>query len=302
MMNFGMPKTVIRQLICEMGDIMAKKKSITRISNKKRGRPKIRFSIWGLLLIFLLSFLAVFVLYMVAANFNDDFFSESFENIVVEEKNDKTSSGKSGEGAGDDSQESSAAITNPISQSEAKSASYFSDCCLVTDTTLIDMAKYTDLKDIISSTELNAVSCNTVTIESSYGVKTAYETLQIKKPSKVYIMLGSDISSSSVDEMISSYTNFVKNLRGYLVDADIYIMQLPPVSDDDPNVSNASVNEFNTKLLTIANTNNVYCIDTNTALKGIDGKISEDFRDPQTGLLTASAYKTIADYILCHTV
>lgn len=301
-MNFGMPKTVIRQLICEMGDIMAKKKSITRISDKKRGRPKIRFSIWGLLLIFFFSFFTVFALYMVAANFNDDFFSESIENIVIEEKNERDSSGKDGEGSGDDANGSSAAITNPISQSEAKGATYFNDCCLVTDATLIDMAKYTDFKDVISSTELSAVGCNTVTIESSYGVKTAYETLQIKKPSKVYIMLGSDISESAMDEMISSYTTFVKNLRGYLVDADIYIMQLPPVSDDDPNVSNASVNEFNTKLLTIANTNNVYCIDTNTALKGIDGKISEGFRDPQTGLLTASAYKTIADYILCHTV
>ena len=65
---------------------MAKNKSIRRISNKKRGRPKVRFSIWGLLLIFVLSFATCFILYMVAANYNDDFFSEEFDKIVVEEK------------------------------------------------------------------------------------------------------------------------------------------------------------------------------------------------------------------------
>ena len=53
---------------------------------------------------------------------------------------------------------------------------------------------------------------------------------------------------------------------------------------------------------TIANTNNVYCIDTNTALKGVDGKISKEFIDTETGALTEKAYKTIADYVLCHTV
>ena len=116
-------------------------------------------------------------------------------------------------------------------------------------------------------------------------------------------MLGSDIGTSKMEDMISSYTEFVKNLRGYLTEADIYIMQLPPVRDDaNATIGNGLINEFNTKLLTIANMNNVYCIDTNTALKGVDGALSDEYRDPSTGALTESAYKAIADYILCHTV
>ena len=282
---------------------MAKNKSIRRISNKKRGRPKVRFSIWGLLLIVVLSFATCFILYMVAANYNDDFFSEEFDKIVVEEKNGKTSADSSNNSeAPDASNNNMSSVTNPISQSEAKDASYLSGCCLVTDSTLQDMGKYSELKDVISSPELNAVGCNTVTMESSYGVKTAYEIIQTKKPETVYFMLGSDIGTASVDDMISSYTELIKNTRGYLPDSDIYIMQLPPVRDDDPVITNGTVNEFNTKLLTLANTNNVYCIDTNTALKGVDGKLAEGFRDPETGALTESAYKTIADYILCHTV
>ena len=84
-----MPFTVIRQLFYESGENMAKKKSITRISDKKRGRPKVRFSIWGLILIFMLSFIGCFVIYMVAANINKDFWSEEFDKVVVEEHSDK---------------------------------------------------------------------------------------------------------------------------------------------------------------------------------------------------------------------
>ena len=282
---------------------MTKNKSIRRISNKKRGRPKVRFSIWGLLLIFVLSFTTCFILYMVAANYKDDFFSEEFDNVVIEEKSGKSSSEKNKNDEAEKSvQDGSLAATNPISQSDAKDASYLEGCCMITDTTLQDMAKYTGLKDIISSPDLGASNCTSATIESSYGVKTVYEIAQIKKPETVYIMLGNDIGTAKVDDMISSYTELIKNLRGYLPNSDIYIMQYPPVRDDDPSVSNSNVNEFNTKLLTIANTNNVYCIDTNTALKGVDGNLSDEFRDLETGVLTESAYKTIADYILCHTV
>lgn len=283
---------------------MAKKKSITRISDKKRGRPKVRFSFWGLIAIFLLSFATCFILYMVAANFNENFFSDEFENVVVKDKNASESIADNSEDISEQSQNgqlNTSSVTNPIAQSQAKDESYLGSCCLVTDSTLIDMGKYTGLSDIISSSDLGAANCNTLTIETSYGTKTAYEILQTKKPETVYIMLGSDIAASSVDQMIASYTEFVKNVRGYLTDADIYIMQLPPVSEDSP-ADNGAVNEFNTKLLTIANTNNVYCIDINTALKGVDGNISKEFVDPDTGALNEKAYKTIAEYVLCHTV
>ena len=246
---------------------------------------------------------------MAAANFNENFFSEEFGNDKDEEKNDNSPSDSApvdnnvSESEEDADTNATDKITNPIAQSEAKSADYLSSCCLVTASTLIDMAKYTDLKDVIGSSELNAAGCNTIAIESSYGTKSAYEVLQTKKPEIIYIMLGSDIGTSKMEDMISSYTEFVKNLRGYLTDADIYIMQLPPVHDDaNATINNSIINEFNTKLLTIANMNNVYCIDTNTALKGVDGALSDEYRDSATGELTESAYKAIADYILCHTV
>ena len=282
---------------------MAKKKSITRISDKKRGRPKVRFSFWGLIVIFALSFATCFILYMTAANLNESFFNDEFENVVVEDKNPNETDMHISDTAPDSDQntQQNGSSTNPIAQSQPKDASYLSSCCLVTDNTLIDMGKYTSLTDIIGSGELGAANCNTYTMESSYGTKTAYEILQTKKPEIVYIMLGDDISTSSVDDMISNYSEFVKNVRGYLTDADIYIMQLPPAGEGST-IDNGVINEFNTKLLTLANTSNVYCIDTNTALKGVDGNIPKEYINSETGALTDKAYKIIADYMLCHTV
>ena len=286
---------------------MAKKKSITRISNKKRGRPKVRFSIWGLILIFMLSFGGCFAIYMIAANFNDNFLEEEFGKPLDEVKDNN--------GAADadetqkktdiknDADDGNARITNPIAKSEPKDSSYLGSCCLVTDQSMLDMGKYTDMKDIIGSAELSAAGCTTAVVDTLYGNNTVYEILKAKKPSCIYIMLGSDIGTSSVDSMIKSYSELVKNLKGYLQSTDIYIMQLPPVSDvEGAAVNNALINEYNTKLLNIADTNGVYCIDTNTALKGVDGTLTEGCRDSLTGLLTESAYKIIADYILCHTV
>lgn len=282
---------------------MAKKKIITRISNKKRGRPKVRFSIWGLILIFMLSFGGCFAIYMIAANFNDNFLEDEFYKPLTEPKNITDTADGNVNDKKSDSTQSGGQITNPIAKSEPKESSYLANCCLVTDSTLLDMGKYTDLKDIIGSSELSAAGCTTTVIESVYGNNTVYEILKAKKPSCVYIMLGSDIGASSVDSMIKSYTELIKNLRGYLTNTDIYIMQLPPVREvEGAAVNNSIINEFNTKLLSVANANNVYCIDTNTALKGVDGTISDGYRDNSTGSLTESAYKIIADYILCHAV
>lgn len=287
----------------ESGENMAKKKSITRISDKKRGRPKLRFSIWGLIFIFMLSFLGCFIIYMVAANMNQNFWDEEFDKVVVEESSDKAPDESiAAESSENQDEKPQNKLANPIQQSQAKDKSYLDSCCLVTDSSLLGIDKYTDLKDVIGNDTLNAASCNTVTIDTSYGNKTAYEILQAKKPENIYIMLGSDIGTSEVDDMVSNYTEFVKNVRGYLTSADIYILQLPPVLESNEKVNNSLINEYNTKLLTIANMTGVYCLDTNTALKSVDGTISEEYINSETGALTEKAFKKITEYILCHTV
>lgn len=295
---------------------MEKNHTIQRISNKKRGRPKVRFNFMMLIIIPLLTFLTCFILYMVSANINGDFLDEdessSADTIVTTEA--VTDSEGNTLAASDNTNSSEAADTTvqnisqdgsiayPLPQSEAADASYFENCCLITDSILLSMPKYSDFEDVIGNSALTAKSCNETTIASAYGNITAYQTMQLKKPMNLYIMLGSDIGTSTVDEMISSYTTLVTSLHNYLSETHIYLMQIPPAPAENPTITPEIVDQYNTRIMDMAKSLGVYCLDTNTALRSSDGTIADDFWSYDDSALTEEGYKTIAGYILTHTV
>ncbi len=284
---------------------MAKKRTVRHISSKKRSRPKVKFNFGMLIVIFILSFALCFGLYMIAANTQDDFLKDekTKKSVVQEQPDGNTENNPETEIPEVATQSAPAAQVNPIPQSEAVDASYFDNCCLVTDSTLIAMGDYTSLDDIIGSTELNAAGCLDTQVVSDYGTIKVYEIIQFKKPHILYLMLGSDIGTSSVDDMISSYSALVDDLHDYLPDMRIYIMQLPPVIYDTENVTNDLINQYNSKLLDIAKKTGVYCIDTNTALKATaEGRLADEYWNSETGTLSEAAYKKISDYIRTHTV
>ncbi|MBR3760030.1 MAG: SGNH/GDSL hydrolase family protein [Ruminococcus sp.] len=284
---------------------MAKKRTVRHISSKKRSRPKVKFNFGMLIVIFILSFALCFGLYMIAANTQDDFLKDekTKKSVVQEQPDGNTENNPETEIPEVATQSAPAAQVNPIPQSEAVDATYFDSCCLVTDSTLLAMGDYTSLNDIIGSTELNAAGCLNTQVVSDYGTIKVYEIIQFKKPHILYLMLGSDIGTSSVDDMISSYSALVDDLHDYLPDMRIYIMQLPPVIYDTETVTNDLINQYNSKLLDIAKKTGVYCIDTNTALKATaEGRLADEYWNSETGTLSEAAYKKISDYIRTHTV
>lgn len=286
---------------------MAKKRTVQHISSKKRSRPKVKFNFGVLVVIFILSFASCFGLYMFAANTSDDFLTDETKNKTVVQKQPEAD--VSGDQAAGDNiipgGETPAPVTvvNPVPQSEAVDASYFDSCCLVTDSTLLKMGDHTSFDDVIGSVELNAAGCRNVQVDSDYGTIKIYEIIQFKKPAIMYIMLGSDIGTSSVDDMISSYTSLVNDLHDYLPDMKIYVMQLPPVIYDTETVTNDLINQYNSRILDMAKSAGVYCIDTNTALKSTaEGRLADEYWDSEAGSLSEAAYKKISDYIRTHTV
>lgn len=276
---------------------MANKRSVHRSSAKKRGGPRIRFNIWILVAIFALSFATTFVIYMIAANIDDDFF-EDRKNVIL-----KQESGISEEAGTSQNEESvtqvQQIVKNPIPESEAADASYFKECCLVTDSTLLGMSD-TRMTDILGSEELNAASVSSVKLSSSYGTETVYEILRTKKPKNVYIMLGSDLGTSSPDDMISAYTTLVSNLRNAIPETRVFVMQLPPVYGDME--KNIQINEYNTQLLVMSESLGVFCLDTNTEFKDNEGNLNASFYDAAAGTQNKDFYIKMEEYILKHTV
>ncbi len=287
---------------------MAKKRTVQHISSKKRSRPKVKFNFGVFLVIFILSFASCFGLYMAAANLQDDFLDDKSNNkIVVQEQpggdtSNETPTANASVPEGETSAPAPGSVVNPVPQSEAVDISYFDSCCLVTDSTLLAMGEHTSFDDVIGSSELSASGCRDVQVDSEYGTIKVYEIMQFKKPSVLYLMLGSDIGVVSVDDMISSYTSLVNDLHGYLPDMKIYIMQLPPVIYDTETVTNDLINQYNDRLLDVAKSTGVYCIDTNTALKATaEGRLADEYWDSENAALSKAAYEKISDYIRTHT-
>lgn len=288
---------------------MEKKRSVQRNTGRKRGKPRMRFNFWILVLIFILSFLACFLLYMIAANLNKDFFEDEFNATISELQNptepateapEKTSGSDSR--ATDEKESSKDTVTNPIPQSDPAGENYFDRCTLLTDASLLDMKKYGGIKDVIGNKEISASTCGSASIDSSYGTLDILETMKLKKPSVLYIMLGSDIGTSSVDDMVSAYKALVAGIHKELPETDIYIMELPPVKTETETVTNDLINKYNSKLLGIADDEGVYCIDTNIALKDSKGSLSDEYCSDKDEALNEKAYETVCSYILSHTV
>lgn len=284
---------------------MEKNRNIQRKSNRKRKKPKVRFNFWVMFIIFVLSFAACFILYMLAANLNDDFFKDEFNNTVADTQNvdeNIPQTINTNNTSSDSAENSDSSITNPVPQSPVIDESYLDSACMITDSTLIQMGNKGKFNstNVFGSTELNAANCITTKIDSSFGNASVYDIIKDKKPNVLYIMLGSDLGTSEIDSMISSYKMLVNNLHSALPDMKIYVMQIPPVIYDTEILTNDMINDYNNKLLAMCNTTGIYCIDTNTALKAENGMLSEEYWSYETLTISAIGYEKICEYILTH--
>ena len=269
---------------------MEKKRTIQRKSAKKRSRPKVRFNIGVVLLIFFLSIIGCFALYMISANINGDFLdNEENTTIITDEQSSETST------QADNAQKTQGSgISYPLSPSSPKDASYFTECCLVTDSTLLAMASDKDFMEIIGNEQLNAAGCADAVLS---GSTTVCDSIKGRNPKNLYIMLGSDIGTSSGKDMIDGVSGLVNSVRTACPDTKIYILQIPPTATETAFVTNKLIDSYNQQLLSMAETLGVYCVDTNIILKSVEGALSPEFSS-ENGGLSDKGYAAIKERIL----
>lgn len=280
---------------------MEKNRTVQHRKGKKKGRPKVRFRFGTLLMIFILSFVACFVLYMSAANLNENFLNDEFGSSTAEPVSEEPSAASDKPSDDVVTENNSSGTVNPVPQSEKLESSYFDNCCLITDSALAGISSGFSEGSIFGGNDINTSNVMSVKLESSFGSLSAYDIVKQKKPQTLYIMLGSDLSTSSADEMIVSYKSLVSAFRSSLPDMEIYVMQYPPVLYDTDTLTNEIINNYNNKLLMMCNDLGVYCVDTNTALKSEDGKLNEEYWSYETLTFSEQGYDKIIEYILTHT-
>lgn len=281
---------------------METNRTVKRGKGKKKGHPKVRFRFGTLLMIFILSFAACFVLYMLSANLNDNFLNDEFGISTVESfpKESSLNSDKPSDAA--DNENKIEKAVNPIPQSEKLDISYFDNCCLITDSTLAGINSGFGEGSVFGGNDINISNIMSVKMPSSFGSLSAYDIVKQKKPETLYIMLGSELGAVPVDDMIVSYTSLVNAFKSSLPDMEIYVMQYPPVLYDSDTLTNETINDYNNKLLMMCNNLEIYCIDTNTALKSEDGKLNEEYWSYESLTLSKRGFDKIIQYILTHTV
>lgn len=286
---------------------MEKKKTVHR--KKKKMKPKLTFKFSVVIAIFLLSLSVCFLIFMFKANTDDKFLDKiigTSDESVTYEKSDNTNADEKETNMS--SKETSdltvkTSITNPVPQSETADDTYFVDCCLITDATLTGMKGKGFSEDAVyGSDDMNVGNATIVKIESSFGTLSPYEIVKQKKPATVYLMFGKELETADVETIIASYTTLVNSLKSAVPEIKICVMQYPPVLYDSDTLTNEMVNDYNNRLLTMCNSLEVYCIDTNTALKSESGKLDESYWSYETLTLSDKGYDKVREYILTHTV
>ena len=274
---------------------------------KRKRRPAVKFRFSMLVFIFTITLGVFFAMHIIEANINDEEFIRNLyghDNSSV--KNSDINS------SGDTNSSNTSRLINPVPQStDVKGAEYWAECALVGDSTMLKIAN-TDTKNIsknnvFSASNVNIGNINDVKINQGSGNNTIVNLLQASNLKNIYIMLGNDgIETLSIEQMIESYTTFIRNLKKAMPNAKIYIMSIPPVTEEREkmqtnSVSNLKIDQYNSELLRLANSESVYFIDVNTTLKGNNGKLPNAFAENDNINLKASTYKVIHDYILTHT-
>ena len=133
--------------------------------------------------------------------------------------------------------------------------------------------------------------------------------LEEVRPANIYILLGTNgVAWYNNDSMIEQYGAFVDDIKTKLPDSKIYIISLTPVGTMKENIDtvengkvlNSEIDQFNARLLDLANQKNVYYVDVNSELKDASGKLPDDVtRDGMH--FTLDVYKKFVNYILTHT-
>lgn len=273
---------------------------------KKKLKPKVRFKFGVVVMIFIFSLAVCFLIFMFKANTDDTFLQIEFGSSITETPDDSNKDSEQDTIDKKNEPSTTAAvskITNPVPQSETADDSYFSGCSLMTDGTLVGMKGIGFADDsVFGGDNINVGDAMTAKIESSFGALSPYEIIKQKKPSTLYLMFGKELGTSSVDAIITSYTNLISSIKSAVPDVKIYVMQYPPVLYDSDTLTNEMVNDYNNRLLIMCDSLGVYCIDTNTALKSESGKLNESYWSYETLTLSTEGYNKVKEYILTHVI
>lgn len=199
--------------------------------------------------------------------------------------------------------------SSPVPQSDPVDDSYFNDAVFLGDSRTEGFALFSGLTNMTTyaSRGLNVSSVFTdATIDLNGTMVTAIDALKSTSFGKLYIMFGlNEAGWPSTDYFIEEYGRIIDEVRAANPDAVIYIQSILPVtksfSDSSDIFNKAKIDEFNSRLMMLAQDKQVYYVNCAEAVADSEGYLPEGSATDgiHFGVPQAQAW---LEYLKSHTV
>jgi len=199
----------------------------------------------------------------------------------------------------------------PVPQSERVLSTYFDDAVFIGDSITTGISLY----DVMSNTTVwastGASLTNILTREIAtvpgVGDLTVLSALDAVQPAKIYILLGANSLAANLDDVIAVYSSTLDQIIAHAPNAVIYVQSAFPINEAlysvkyNNIVTNAIIDDFNSRLLALCGQKGVNFLDVNSYFRDETGGLSAE--DTSDGLHIHSAlYLDWFDYLKTHSV
>ncbi len=320
--------------LTEKKPVRRSKRSV-RKQQKRRG-PVMRFKFGRLVLLWVLSLIICFGAYLYKVNFHPDpeKAADSESSAVVEESSlaeeSSASEPLSDESSLPDSltdvslaeseEDSVAAPTgpkkiNPVPGTVVSSytAEYLDKCAFIGEKNIYYLGLAGLLKapyGYYASETLTLQNYQRETVNLKDGSRPEGTDIRVLSAIRsascpIYLMFGTEsLSTQGADETAEQFRIFMNDVRAAAPEAEVFVMSIPPVTaaaeKGEKPIKNSVIDDYNSRLLEICNTENVYFVDTNTALKDNHGKLDPHYAMEDGIHLTTEAGQILLNYVLSH--
>ncbi len=247
---------------------MAQKKRKSGKIEARQLRPAVRFKFGVFLGIIAVTFLFCFVLYMISAVSQEDYWEKEIMPAMATktEEEDNTVTKKT-----------KADVTNPVPSSERADESRIQNCAFIGDVTT-----FSNYYPISSTMEFT----DDVTEMSDSRMRSIGRSLKDVQAIYIWYQCPDDLQKSA-----EAYLRLVNNLLEQAEGVPVYVLTAFPSTDAN---ANQKIDTWNAALFALADEKGLHYVDVSTTLKANDGTLSENYQDEEV------LYQTVCELILTH--
>ena len=246
---------------------MAKKKKKHGKIESKKAKPFLQFKLGVLLILIILSFLAVFALYMLNATSQEDYWEKE---ILSSLENNSSRNEKS-------TSKNKVSVTNPVPASDRADETRMSECAFIGDVS--SLTAYYDTKTSLVFTD-DVTSMSESRMESI--------SRNISDAKAVYLWYD---TPDNPEETLMALQNLVTSIHEENSNMPAYILTALPKETLE---QSEQTDNWNTALFSLADEIGLHYVDISTLLKTNDGVLSTSYLDEEI------LYKNIGETILTH--